>query len=875
MRAAAHRGVPSFPYLVRCLGRKDLLPAIVFIFSRVGCDQAARHVGQDSPALLSKDERRTVRERLNAFVEANPQVPIPDPWRQLLLMGISTHHAGLLPVFKSFVEELFSEALVKVVFATETLAAGINMPARSTVITTLSKRIDTGIVKLSPSQLLQMGGRAGRRGKDTSGAVVLMRSKYEDCIEAHRLLLAPLDGIESQFKSSYGMAVGVLRTRDLESARTLVEKSFGNFVRRKRLGPAQERAQEAEERLAELEKQLYGLSLSEAKFYGKLWERMESEKGILGYLKAQDLEAEQEILETILPLARLGSSVTLVDGRTSALLGEFPTVQEGIREGVGYGITEGGVGGERCSSRGRYVVVDLSGKVEAVLPSQMQLIDCAHEAGMPATLAAQLAEMVTPKMPWILAELQSQSAESREEEGRLMTVLEEAGGVSVWGDEEGVTGSPDSTIGRATTSTSLIPSEEERRGWDLETLQGVALSVSKAEEPAVPGHIQRQISVMERVAAQMEAHPVHRLEDPEGVARMSKEIARLEEQVRNGWKTERKLKQPAWDEFLAVCRVLRRYGALEDVARGRSASLDPSARPIASGDDKGEDEAGGVEVGVGATGMSEPKPTAFGRLLGAINSENELWMALILTRQSIVTLGYTELAALMPAVLTEYTKPDLFTMYGPSEGVEKFLEELVPIASELSEVQMIEQVDQPVRLDGTLCGLVEGWANGCDWSELVASTSLDQGDLCRIIRRSMEMLRQIPVLPGLPAVLKDRARLAAESLDRFPVSDDTSYLVRGSTTEGEEEAQEEDVMLVSSEGPTAAVYGDAEAGSTSSTSAGSSRSSKTAGDAGDAARFRDYLNDDEIAAWEAGLGAEGGPTEAEEKDLMPANRERP
>ena len=86
---------------------------------------------------------------------------------------------------------------------------------------------------------------------------------------------------------------------------------------------------------------------------------------------SQDLEAEQEILETILPLARLGSSVTLVDGRTSALLGEFPTVQEGIREGVGYGITEGGVGGERCSSRGRYVVVDLSGKVEAVLPSQV------------------------------------------------------------------------------------------------------------------------------------------------------------------------------------------------------------------------------------------------------------------------------------------------------------------------------------------------------------------------------------------------------------------------------------------------------------------------------------------------------------------------
>lgn len=81
--------------------------------------------------------------------------------------------------------------------------------------------------------------RAGRRGKDVSGSVVLMRSRFEDCVEAHRLLLAPMDGIESQFKSSYGMAVGVLRTRDMASAKVLVEKSFGNFLRMKQLGPLQ------------------------------------------------------------------------------------------------------------------------------------------------------------------------------------------------------------------------------------------------------------------------------------------------------------------------------------------------------------------------------------------------------------------------------------------------------------------------------------------------------------------------------------------------------------------------------------------------------------------------------------------------------------
>jgi superfamily II RNA helicase len=92
---------------------------------------------------------------------------------------------------------------LQVVFATETLAAGVNMPARSTVITVLSKRGDNGISPLMTSQLLQMAGRAGRRGLDVLGNVVLMRSRFEDVNDAHRLLLSPLDAIESKFKTSY------------------------------------------------------------------------------------------------------------------------------------------------------------------------------------------------------------------------------------------------------------------------------------------------------------------------------------------------------------------------------------------------------------------------------------------------------------------------------------------------------------------------------------------------------------------------------------------------------------------------------------------------------------------------------------------------
>ncbi|CAN0244773.1 unnamed protein product, partial [Ectocarpus fasciculatus] len=331
---------------------------------------------------------------------------------------------------------------------------------------------------------------------------------------------------------------------------------------------------------------------------------------------------------------------------------------------------------------------------------------------------------------------------------------------------------------------SLIPSEEEATGWDSSALVNAGLCILEDEEGTatrVPGHIQRQLSVMSRVAEQMENHPVHQVEDPDSVARISKEIIALEEQVRQGWKTEQKLKQPAWDEFLAVCRVLKRYDALKDVQESKDASGEEDGAAASGAADGGGDQKADPKRGKKKPG--EPKPTAFGRMVGSINAENELWMALVLTRKSILQLGFTELASLMPAILNEYTRPDLFTLYGPSEGVSAFLEELAPVASELSEIQMLEQVEQPVRLDGKLCGLVEGWANGCDWSELVASTSLDQGDLCRILRRAMEMLRQIPVLPGLPAVLKDRARLAADSLDRFPVSDDTSYLLRASTTE--------------------------------------------------------------------------------------------
>ena len=110
---------------------------------------------------------------------------------------------------KAFIEDLFNANKIKVLFATETLAAGVNMPARTTVISTVTKRINSEVIKLKTSQLLQMAGRAGRRGKDSEGTVVILRNRFEDVRMGHKILTSAVDGIKSHFKTSYGLTVKV------------------------------------------------------------------------------------------------------------------------------------------------------------------------------------------------------------------------------------------------------------------------------------------------------------------------------------------------------------------------------------------------------------------------------------------------------------------------------------------------------------------------------------------------------------------------------------------------------------------------------------------------------------------------------------------
>jgi superfamily II RNA helicase len=237
--------------LVFALAEQEMLPGIVFTFSRKGCERSLKDC-IDIP-LLDRNEQTQVQTLIAQFEEQSALV-LQDYQREALLNGIASHHAGLLPAHKLLVETLFQKGLLRVVFATETLAAGINMPARSTIISSISKRSDDGHRTLTASEFLQMSGRAGRRGMDTIGYVVVVSSPFDSPEEMARLASSPPDPLNSRFTPSYGMVLNLLQTVSLQEASYLVNKSFGAFTSDRRTKPLntellsrQERLQEAAE----------------------------------------------------------------------------------------------------------------------------------------------------------------------------------------------------------------------------------------------------------------------------------------------------------------------------------------------------------------------------------------------------------------------------------------------------------------------------------------------------------------------------------------------------------------------------------------------------------------------------------------------------
>jgi ATP-dependent RNA helicase HelY len=225
--------VPTRPEVVESLDRAGLLPAIVFIFSRAGCNAGVVQCLRAGLRLNEPHERARVREVVEARTADLPTEDLAvlglGEFLDGLQRGVAAHHAGMLPVFKEIVEQLFSEGLVKVVFATETLALGINMPARSVVLESLVKWNGEAHVDLSPGEYTQLTGRAGRRGIDVEGHGVVLWTPGFDPRHVAGLASTRTYPLRSSFRPSYNMAVNLVATLGRREARELLESSFAQF----------------------------------------------------------------------------------------------------------------------------------------------------------------------------------------------------------------------------------------------------------------------------------------------------------------------------------------------------------------------------------------------------------------------------------------------------------------------------------------------------------------------------------------------------------------------------------------------------------------------------------------------------------------------
>ena len=247
---------PRRPDVIDRLDRAGLLPAITFIFSRAGCEAAVRQCLDAGVRLTTPDEVAVITEIAERRTRDIPQADLPvlgyGEWLTGLQRGIAAHHAGMLPTFKEVVEELFEAGLVRAVFATETLALGINMPARTVVVERLDKWNGETHADLTPGEYTQLTGRAGRRGIDVEGHAVVLWQPGVDPLAVAGLAGTRTYPLNSSFRPSYNMAVNLVGQAGLDKAAALLESSFAQFQADRAVGGIARQARRSRAALAEL-----------------------------------------------------------------------------------------------------------------------------------------------------------------------------------------------------------------------------------------------------------------------------------------------------------------------------------------------------------------------------------------------------------------------------------------------------------------------------------------------------------------------------------------------------------------------------------------------------------------------------------------------
>jgi ATP-dependent RNA helicase HelY len=335
---------PSRVEVIERLDAEGLLPAITFIFSRAGCDAAVAQCLRSGMRLLGPAERDEVR----AYVEVRC-ADIPDEdlavlgyqeWLDGLERGVAAHHAGMLPTFKEVVEHLFVNGLVKAVFATETLALGINMPARSVVLEKLSKWNGETHAEVTPGEFTQLTGRAGRRGIDVEGHAVVLWQPGIDPAALAGLASTRTYPLRSSFRPSYNMAVNLVGQVGREPARDMLESSFAQFQADRAVVGIARQVRRNEEALAGYAEAMHCHVGDFAEYFRLRRSLSEREADLSRRGKANRKAAAAGSLEQLRPgdVIRVpsgrhaGLAVVLDPGRAEGLDGPRPTVLTADRQ---------------------------------------------------------------------------------------------------------------------------------------------------------------------------------------------------------------------------------------------------------------------------------------------------------------------------------------------------------------------------------------------------------------------------------------------------------------------------------------------------------------------------------------------------------------
>ncbi|WP_125079219.1 DEAD/DEAH box helicase [Mycobacterium sp. P7213] len=313
---------PMRPDVIAVLNAAGLLPVITFVFSRAGCDAAVKQCLRSPLRLTTESERARIAEvidhRCGDLADDDLDVLGYYEWREGLLRGLAGHHAGLLPVFRHTVEELFAAGLVKAVFATETLALGINMPARTVVLERLVKFNGEQHAALTPGEYTQLTGRAGRRGIDVEGHAVVLWHPAESTADPDQvagLASTRTFPLRSSFAPSYNMTINLVLHMGPEQAHQLLEQSFAQFQADRSVVGLVRSADRGERTLDEIAAEFGGRDsavLDYARLRAKISERERA------HARASRLQRRRAASDALASLRR-GDIINLSHGRRGGL----------------------------------------------------------------------------------------------------------------------------------------------------------------------------------------------------------------------------------------------------------------------------------------------------------------------------------------------------------------------------------------------------------------------------------------------------------------------------------------------------------------------------------------------------------------------------